>query len=1344
MRIKPYALFPQSLSRWACSALVLPVVVSGLALALLMVNSRTSLRKADAVSPHSQLGQEVRVPPVRPQNMALPSGQRVGRQFAAFPLSFEENRGQAAKDVRYLARGNGSLIFLTKTATLMAFPRTRSLTDTPKFGPHPRTSLRLRQAAGSGRMLRLELANGDPKARTFCSELLPGESSYFLRNDPKRWVTHIPNCARVRYEHVYPGTDLVYYGNHEELEYDFILAAGADPGRIRLNLRGPQPPRLSSSGDLVMSLAGSQLLLRKPRAYQTGRQGREWVRASYAIHGTSLIGFELGAYDHSRPLIIDPVLIYSTYLGGSGGDEGEAVSVDSSGNMYLVGTTSSTDFPTTSGVVQHALSGIANVFVTKLSSAGSLVFSTYLGGSGSDNGAGIAVDSAGNVYVTGSTTSTNFPTTAGVVQTTLNGPSDAFVAKLNSTGSSLTYSTYLGGSGSESGNSIAVNSAGNAYITGFTTSSNFPTTTGSFQTTYGGGTANAFITELSADATTLVYSSFLGGSGSDSGASVAIDASGAAFVTGTTSSTNFPTAAALQPTLAGQNNAFVTEVSAGGTALQFSTYLGGSGADQAYSLALDGSGNVYVTGSTTSSNFPTKGPAQSQLGGATNAFVSKLNAEGSALVYSTFLGGSASDGAYGIAVDSSGNAYVVGVASSSNFPSVNPIENFNSSPDDAFVVRVAPDGASFAFSSYLGGSGIDYARGVAVDSAGNIDIIGTTNSSDFPVTPKSFQTAFGKISNVFVSQIGSATQPGFFIYPTQLTFSGQGVGTTSTPQTFTVRNMGTGVLNTNSIATTGDFEETNTCGGVVSGAGECVVSVTFSPAARGSTAGTLVLSDNAATSPQTVTMTGTGILPVINLTPNTLTFPSEPLNTSAPTQTVSMNNSGVDPSTITSIYTSGDFTQINTCGTSLAAGANCTITVAFTPTLNGPRTGTLYVVDNAAGSPHTVSLTGTGVGPDAKLSFSALSFTEQPLGTTSGPQLETLTNDGSVKMTIAGVSTTGAFAQSNNCGTSLPAGANCVINVTFSPTVAGNNSGVLIVLDNAPGNPHTVVLSGDAVSGSVPEVYLSPSPMSFGGQPDSTTSAAQVLTLTNTGNATLQITNSSLTGSFTLGTNTCSSSLAAGASCTAKIAFAPTAPGPTSGTYSVTDNASGSPQVAALVGGGTDFGMSASPASATVTAGQSATYTLTLTPVNGFTQTVSPSCSGLPPAASCAISPATLTLDGTHTATATVTVSTTVRSMLTPGERWPKNPQLLLPFGNVALGTFLILAALTALSAARSRRMKWLVLSVLLLVFFWAACDVGTQKITVTPAGNYTFSLTGSYAANGTLQHNLTLGLTVH
>ena len=1357
MRKMRLAILVSSFSRRSCAALVASVLLLGVTLGLRAGSFGPVLQRVHAARTHFPLmsNPTTGVHSVSPQRSLIPTGREVREQFAAMPLRFEENRGQAAQDALFLARGNGSVLFLTRTAMVMALPRDEGLRDPRKLSGLHSWANRPGTQARSLSVLRLELADANPAAHVLCSEELPGKSNYFHGNNPKRWLTNIPNCARVRYENVYPGVDLVYYGDHQRFENDYILAPGADPRRVRLSLRGASALRLNPAGDLVVDVHGSSLLLRRPRAYQASKSGTQEVLAEYTFPGKDIVGFKVGSYDHSRSLTIDPVLTYSTFLGGTGGDQGAAITVDSSGNIYVVGTTSSANFPTTAGVFQSKLAGGSDVFVSKLSPAGALLFSTYIGGTGSDSGAAIAVDSAGKIYLTGTTSSTDFPTTAGVVQTTFNTPSDAFVTKLSADGTALIYSTYLGGLGvvvsgftyGNSGYGIAVDSSGKAYVTGQTYSTTFPVNAGSFQAA-DGGAGDGFITKLSPDATSIVYSSYLGGSGTDLGVSVAVDASGEAVIVGTTYSSDFPTVSPLQAALGGGNDAFVAKVNSTGTALVFSTYLGGTGADQGADLALDGSGNIYLTGSTSSADFPTMSPAQSKLGGSTNAFVSELKANGSALVYSTYLGGSSSDYGNGIAVDSSGNAYVVGTATSSDFPSVNPIDGYNpssSSPYDAYLARIASGGASFAFASYLGGAGNDGANGVALDKGGNAYIVGTTNSADFPTTVGSYQPTFGKLSNAFVMEVGPASKPGFSPFPNQLTFSDQGVGTSSSPQGIRVRNMGSAVLSTSSITTTGDFAETDDCG-IVASASECTLRVTFSPSARGTSTGTLSFSDNAPGSPQTINLTGNGVSPVITLSPSSLTFPGAPLNTTGPTQTVTMSNAGADSSTIRSITTGGDFTQSNSCGTSLAAGASCKITVAFKPTLNGTRTGSLFVSDNSPGSPHTVSLTGTGVGPDAMLSAGTLNFSDQPVGTTSGPQIVTLTNDGSASMTIAGIQTIGGFADTTKCGASLAAGMNCTISVTFQPTATGVNSGALTISDNAPGSPQTVTLIGDAVKGPAPVAYLSPTTLTFGPQPVSTTSLTQSITVTNTGNATLDITQYSNTGPFTVGSTNCGTQLAAGARCGTQISFAPTAAGPATGTYSLTDNASGSPHVVTFSGSGIDFGMTATPGGVAVTAGQPATYTLTVIPSPGFDKTVSLSCTGVPQTTTCSITPTSVSLDGTNSLTATVTVSTTVRSGLLPIQKAPRAPEFTVPFGMVGLGLFLTLAVLTAMGGKRSRAGAGLIAGLLLFALLWGACAVGNEKITGTLAGNYAFSVTGAYtpSGTGTLQHTIQLGLTVN
>jgi len=1282
----------------------------------------------------------------------VPTQRRIVSRFAALPLSFEANQGQVAKRVKFLARGNGYALFLTNTEAVLslrppAHPQGSAAAYEPFIG---------QSATGnpSSTVVRISLvgANRTPRIRVFGE--LPGKSNYFIGNDRSRGLTNIPSYSKVQYENIYPGVDLVYYGSQGELEYDCVVAPRADPKLITFDLKGAREVSLDTAGNLVARIEGGEILLRRPHAYQESGGRREVVPAAYVLKGRDRIGFRVASYDRRRALVIDPVLSYATYLGGSGGDQGNDIAVDASGNAYVTGSTASTDFPTTTGVYQSALSGNGDAFVAKLDPAGSaLVYCTYLGGRGEDSGNSIAVDSSGNAYIGGRTGSTDFPTTAGVFQAALKGTSDAFVTKLNADGSALVYSTYLGGTSADYGGSIAVDTSGSTYVTGVTFSGDFPVTPGVFQPTFASvtGVADAFITNLSPDGSTLVYSSFLGGTGSDQTSGVAVDGAGNAYLTGSTNSTNFPTVAPLQSTPGGGTDAFVAKVNADGSALVFSTYLGGSGDDQGFAIALDTSGNAYVTGSTASANFPTVGPFQNALSGGVDAFVSKLQGDGPALVYSTFLGGSGNDVGTSIAVDSSGNAYVTGQTASADFPKVNPVQA-ESALSDAFVAELDSTGAAMPFSSYLGGAGNELAYGISLDASGGIYLTGITYSRDFPTTIGAFQATYSKpllgtVAKAFVAKISPANAPGFSLTSTSLTFSDQSVGTISIPQVVKLRNMGSAPLNIASIAVSGDFAQINTCGSLVLGGASCTLSVTFSPIARGSRTGIIVISDDAAGSPQTISLAGKGISPVVTLSSSSLTFSPGPLNTTSPAQTVTLTNTGLDPLTINGIIASGDFAESNSCGSSVAASANCTISVTFTATLAGTRNGLLTIVDNAAGSPHVVQLSGTGVGPNVKLSSRSLAFGDQPVGTTSGPQAITLTNDGNAPLSIAGVTISGSFAQTNNCVTSLEAGTSCGINVTFSPTSAGATFGAITITDNAPGNPHVINLSGTAVSGTAPVVFLSSASLAFGLQAVTTTSAPQTLTLSNTGNAELSVTKIATSGDFSQ-TNDCGNKVAAGARCTISITFTPKTAGVKAGAVTITDNAAGSPHLAGLSGTGTDFGMSASPPNATVDAGQSATYAITIVPVAGFNQALSLSCSGAPQAATCTVSPELVTPDGTSPVSTQVTVATKARSAVLPRGNGPRVglPPVEGPLGLYWLFILAAFAFLTAVMTSRlGVRRMWLVPVVLLLVLLWGACNVGSQRITGTPPGGYALTITATTSATGgALSHQIQVGLTVN
>jgi len=723
--------------------------------------------------------------------------------YGKLPLSFEANTGQADNSVKFLSRGSGYGLYLTGAEAVLALHKSdcagvaaAGVAQAASSARRPglrRGDAGCRQTADVVRM-RLAGASGGAPAPAG-EEQLPGKVNYFTGNDPAKWHTGVPTYAKVRYRGVYPGVDLVYYGNQRQLEYDFVVAAGADPKPIRLQFAGAKGLRLGVDGDLVVTAAGGVLAFHKPVVYQLVDGQRKAVEGCFAMLSRRTVGFRLGSYDHAKPLVIDPVLVYSTYLGGSFTDGANAIAVDTAGNAYVAGQTESTDLPVTPGAFQTTLNaGLAgDAFITKLNLSGTaLVYSTYLGGIGYNSANAIAVDTAGNAYVAGYTGASDFPVTPGAFQTTnhaaASGGSNAFIAKLNPAGAALVYSTYLGGSGSNTASGVAVDGSGSAYITGYTYSADFPLTPGAVQTANhaaASGSSNAFVTKLNPAGTALVYSTYLGGSGGnsvvsignvsigpgDDGTGLAVDGSGNAYITGLAGSTDFPvTAGAFQTTnrasAIGLSNAFVTKLNPTGSALVYSTYLGGSSSDLASGVAVDGSGYVYVAGIAGSTDFPvTPGAFQTtnHAGHLGNAFLTKLNPAGTALVYSTYLGGSSSDWASGVAVDGSGNAYISGTATSDDFP-VTPgaLQTTNRASaiheTNVFVSKLDPAGSTLVYSTYLGGTGNsaafgnncygncytyggDNGYGLAVDGSGNTYIAGSTPSANFPVTQGAFQTA---------------------------------------------------------------------------------------------------------------------------------------------------------------------------------------------------------------------------------------------------------------------------------------------------------------------------------------------------------------------------------------------------------------------------------------------------------------------------------------------------------------------------------------------------------------------------------------------------------------------------
>jgi hypothetical protein len=861
--------------------------------------------------------------------------------YAQLPLSFEANGGQAGKQVKFVSRGRGYALFLTPREAVLELQ-----------GRDSRLDARNSQVQAPGSALRMQLAGANPRTRVQGIDELPGKSNYFTGNTPSKWRTGVANYARVRYEEVYPGIDLVFYGNQRRLEYDFVAKPGADPQAIALKVRGAGHARVDSSGNLVLELAGRQVVFDRPLLYQDGAAGKASVQGGYTLGtpraGVQEVRFQVGDYDRSRALVIDPSLTYSTYLGGSDNDQANGIAIDSAGNAYITGQTFSSNFPVQapeqgtcppagSTAVCSSATGKSDVFVSKINAAGTaLVYSTYLGGSFLDFGVAIAVDPAGDAYVTGETLSTDFPL-KNAFQTTGDTLGDAFITEFNPSGSALVYSTYLGGTGTSIGQGIAADSGGNAYVVGTTNATDFPVA-GAYQST-NQGESDVFVAKIAPLGASKLYSTYLGGAGNDTGTAIAVGPAGNAYVTGQTMSNNFPTATPYQSSYGGLGDAFVTKLILSGAkvTLGYSTYLGGTNADEAWGIALDSSNNAYVTGATSSIDFPSASPFQANLPGGTgqHAFVSKLSTSGTTLVYSTYLGGTGSDTARAIAVDSAGVAHVVGYTTSSNFPTANPIQNTYAGNTDAFLARINSMGCGLAFSTFLGGKSTDEALGVAVDHSGNSYLTGLTGSNDFP-TASPFQGATHGNNDAILAKVPAISAPNTCVSPTALVFPAQEATTASSALNVTLTNDGTGDLSTTSIGATGPFTETNTCGSSVAAGQNCTIGVVFTPTASGPANGTLTITDNAAgasSAEQNVALSGTGTDFALAITPAVAA--------------ISAGQSATFTLTLTSSLLFTDAVTL-TCNSTVLAGT-CTISPgSITPSGGASATATVTATSSSS------------------------------------------------------------------------------------------------------------------------------------------------------------------------------------------------------------------------------------------------------------------------------------------------------------------------------------------------------------------------------------------------------------
>jgi hypothetical protein len=883
--------------------------------------------------------------------------------------------------------------------------------------------------------------------------------------------------------------------------------------------------------------------------------------------------------------------------------------------------------------------------VTKLNSTGSaLVYSTYLGGPGNMGATGIAVNSSGQAYVTGATDE-SFPTTAGAFQAS--NPKfglNPIFAVLNASGSNLVYATFLGGTG---GNfnpgsqafGVAIDSLGKAYITGWTDSPDFPTTTGAFQTKCGtdgscNGLWDAYVAKLDptkSGAASLVYSTFLGGSGTDIGFGIAVDSSGNAYVTGTTGanlnpsfsgsalpSKDFPTTTgAFQTTCPGSctaDSAWVAKLNASGTALVYSTYLGGNGntgSGPFGSIRLDSSLDVYVTGVTSATDFPTKNPTQAaNAGGTFDAYVTELNPSGSALVFSTYLGGSASDQAVSMALDKFFNIYVTGITSSTNFPHttgafqtacpgsctfyhsfVTKIGRFNTSTSLSSSLNPSISGQSVTFTATVTSSATGTPTGSVTFKDGTTTLgtgalssgIAKFTTSTLAVGTHSITavyggdaTSLGSTSAVLSQVVNSSGGGGAVTFtPSSLTFTQQLVGAKSAAKPVTLKNSGTGALTISSIVAVGNFSETNNCPASLAAGLTCTISVSFTPSVTGKVLGEVTVTDNAPGTTQEIGLSGNGVTP-LNFSPTSLSFGTVTVGTTTAAKIVTVIKNSTTSLTMSRAASGGYAIAATgtTCVASLAAKAKCNLAVTFTPHYNGVINGAVTLTYNAGFSPVEVPLSGSGTGGAvAPLTFTptSLSFASRLTGTSSAAKVVTVTNSSAGSVTINSISVSGDYSAvasgTTPCsnGLALAATHTCTFSVTFKPSVNGTIPGAVWIADSSSQSPQVLTVTGKGVV----SVSLSPSSLNFGTVSKNTVSAAKTVTVTNNNQSTaVTITGIAISGDYKFAAGTCTGSIAAKSKCTFSVSFAPLATGAINGVASVSYASGGSPQAVNLTGTG--------------------------------------------------------------------------------------------------------------------------------------------------------------------------------
>jgi hypothetical protein len=961
-------------------------------------------------------------------------------------LYFIQNDGQIDKKVKYYEKGNGHSTFFTEDGIYLN--RIKLQNSQQCLG----TTERSKNCVVKPGLIKLSFLNAKKKFRIKAKDPQEGRLNYFIGNNPSKWLTDIGTYGAVVYEEVYKDIDIKFYGNNSQLEYDIIVKPGGDLESVRLLYEGANGLNLNEQGEIEIALDHGIVTQKAPYLYQEIDGKRVPVKGKCKLFDRTSFGFEVASYDKQKTLVIDPVIEYSNYLGGDLYDHSLAIAIDSSGNAFITGDTLSTDFPGR-GSSQPPTTYYFDVFVTMFNSTGSLSYSTVLGGTQYDENMGndreggrsIAVDSSGYAHITGTAPSSDFPSTVSAFQGTHgSGIWDAFYTVLTPSGG-LAYSSFLGGVNSEFGNGIALDSNGNAYITGEvrpfqSESPDFPTVL-PLQAAPGGG-PDAFVVKINFDptdipSTNVAFATYLGGNGTDSGKGISVDSSGNVYITGETNSSDFPGAATslIQPTIGGGTDAFVIKMNTAGSNITYSTYIGGLTNDYGTAITVDSFGSAYVTGylainSATpvgSYNFPLVSPIQDELFGWNEAFVTKINAAGNGIVYSTFLGGSGGDSGNCIAVDNSGTAYVAGGTGSSDFPIISAIDGYDTlrgavhptglfQYGDAFITRINSGGTGFLYSTFLGGDGddvttnpgADYAYGIAVDNDGNVYLTGYTSAQNFPGAPipPNYDprwiwkcgdpiTPCDSYWDGFVAKIfdngTSPSEPEITVIPMSHDFNEIAVGSSSAPLEVTLSNIGTEDLVITDISMTTGTDYLVAVGGsnpcanlspTIAAGNNCTVEVTFSPLSEADNiTDTLTISSNDIDEQVVnVSLTGDGVAVAaqdISVIPMDYDFGDIPVGIPSPSLEVTISNIGGDNLLVFDMIMESDFPSFyvapggsNACANLspiIAAGDNCTVEVIFIPwAVENNITDTLQIFSNDSDQPVVgILLSGNGIEMDS-------------------------------------------------------------------------------------------------------------------------------------------------------------------------------------------------------------------------------------------------------------------------------------------------------------------------------------------------------------------------------------------